>query len=205
MFFTDEFVNFQRLAAVNKTFVTTLGMLIFLNLIMLLQVLKANHRIRLLSDTLTKNSSKFVGLFLLLGILHMTFSSFYYLYLGSSQYEYSSFLMSCHSVTALLLGGGAKFKVGVAAGSDNLSRLMMFAYGLIVITIMMNLFISMIVSVIDDAGKELHEHANDPDGTFHPFEHLAHKLRIFARDLILALKDIKMAVGELRKKRADPK
>ena len=191
---TEEFVSFQKLATINYSLVTTLGLAIFLNLLFLLQLLKTSYRFRILSKILTTERFNFLAFFIQLGILHMGFSSFFYAYQGSMRYEYSTFLETAGSLSALFLGGGANFKVGWAAGNDQLSRVMVIAFAIIMTIIMLNLFISMIVGMIATSGQQ----TQDLDKSqLDPLHHLKQKVSNFAKDVMLAAKEIKRLSQEM--------
>lgn len=200
---TGTFVNFQQLAEISEIFVTMLGLLIFLNLIMLLRVLQTSYRFQALSKVLVQSRFEFLAYFIHIGIIHMGFSSFYHAYLGVLREEYSTFIHSAGSLVALFLGGGNGFKVGVAAGDDWLSRLMMVGHGLIVPIVMLNFFTAMLVSVIGKVGRELKQLLQDTDSNpteFDPIDQLKCKVLNFGRNVVLSAKSLKAAVDEMREK-----
>lgn len=180
-----------------------LGLLAFLNLTMLLRVLQTSYRFQALSKILVQSRFEFLAYFIHIGIIHMGFSSFYHAYQGVLREEYSTFIHSAGSLVALFLGGGENFKVGVAAGDDWLSRLMIVAHGVIVSIVMLNFFTAMLVSVIGKVALELKELTQDTNGNridFDPIDQLTCKILNFGRDVVLSAKSLKAAVDEMREK-----
>ena len=154
---SDTFVDFQPLAFVTYSFNAILGLLTFVNLMLLLGVLQVNYRFRILTRMVQGNQGQMLTFFLQMTVLHIAFSSAMYSHLGKTRSEWSTFPGSMASLSALLLGGGATFKMGVAAGENSLARIFITVFMIIVVIIFMNFFIASICELIDSVKKELKE------------------------------------------------
>ena len=109
----------------------------------------------------------FMAFFVQFSLIDIGFVTFFFTYYGKSRMEFSTFTTTVGSLFALFLGGGANFKLGVAAGEDEFGRFMMILFCISMVFAYTNVFISMIIQLIDEATdivEDLPEQELDPVG-----------------------------------------
>ena len=136
-----------------QTYQSVFGLAIFVNTILLLGVLQVSWRFRVIANLLQKGVGMFAAFFIQFSIIDIAFVRFFYTHFGKSRMEYNTFIRTAGSMFAVFLGGGGNFKLGVAAGEDQFGRFMMITFCITMVFAYTNVFISMIIKLLDDASS----------------------------------------------------
>ena len=132
------------------------------------------------------------------GILHMGFSTIFFNYFVKLRKEYATFMRTLGSMTSVLLGGGANFKPGVAAGDDEFARFWVIVFAIVMTFTFTNVFISIVCDMIAGANEDLGKLQENIE--FDPIDYLGEKFKELKTSVDSLFILVKKEINVLREK-----
>ena len=142
LFILDWFLSFDQLVFLDELYRITLGLLIFLRILAILQHLSFNYQLHVMHNTIKHALGGVASCVLLLGLAIAAFASLQYMYLGKRIHEYRNMYSSMLSLlTAILSLAKLSTTSEEATGFD---YLIFVLFCLIVNFLLLNLLISLL-------------------------------------------------------------
>ncbi|XP_070577742.1 uncharacterized protein [Ptychodera flava] len=139
----NTFVNLQQAAAINLVYVYILASIVFLSFIKLINILRFNRRMALLSRTFRKGSKDFIYYGIVFFIIVFAYSQALYLVIGAKTSGYRKFITSVESLFSAWLGQ-FDYDAVTDAGSM-LAVILFFTFTVSMFAVLTTFFVTIII------------------------------------------------------------
>ncbi|OQR78168.1 polycystic kidney disease protein 1 2-like [Tropilaelaps mercedesae] len=155
----NAYVKLQRVAAVDEVFGYLMSFLIFISILKFTKLLRFNKRIGVLYSTLSQCSKDLSSFFVVFWVIFLAFTQVFYIVLGTKMKEFSSFITSAETCFDMARG---QFKFDeISMASPVIGPLVFFVFAFITSVILLNLFVTLIISSFQSVKADIEKQCND--------------------------------------------
>ncbi|XP_054719265.1 polycystic kidney disease 2-like 2 protein [Uloborus diversus] len=156
----NGYIKMQYVASVDEVFGFLMAFLMFIAILKFIKILRFNKRMGILYSTLALCAKDLKSFFVVFGIIYLAFVQFFYLVFGFTIREFSSFVTAAESTFAIMNGGGFDFDA-ICLAAPILGPLSFFIFCLTTTIILLNIFVTLILSAFQDVKVDVDKQAND--------------------------------------------
>ncbi|KAF0304797.1 Polycystin-2 [Amphibalanus amphitrite] len=153
-----EFINMQRMAAWNETFVFLIAFVCFVSILEVMHLLRFNANMSMLALTLKRSTKELVYFSVTFCITFLAFAQFAFLAFGTSMNLYNNFMFTVENLCTHLLGD-IDFET-MYETHGGLGVCFYLAFVLIMTFIVLNMFLAILGDSFTDVKQELKEARN---------------------------------------------
>ncbi|XP_037076846.1 polycystic kidney disease 2-like 2 protein [Pollicipes pollicipes] len=146
-----EFINMQRMAAWNETFVFLVAFVCFTSILEVLHLLRFNAKMSMLALTLRRSTKELIYFSVTFCITFLAFAQFAFLAFGTTMNLYSNFLFTVENLCTHLLGDIDFDTMYAEHGSLGI------CFYLVFVTIMTFIVLNMFLAILGDSFTEVKE------------------------------------------------
>lgn len=155
----NAYIKLQRVAAVDEIFGYLMSFLIFISILKFTKLLRFNKRIGVLYSTLSQCSKDLSSFFVVFWVIFLAFTQVFYVVLGTKMKEFSSFVTSAETCFDMARG---QFKFDeISMASPVIGPLVFFIFAFITSVILLNLFVTLIISSFQSVKADIEKQCND--------------------------------------------
>uniref|UniRef100_A0A2L2YFJ8 Polycystic kidney disease protein 1-like 2 n=1 Tax=Parasteatoda tepidariorum TaxID=114398 RepID=A0A2L2YFJ8_PARTP len=156
----NGYIKMQYVASVDEVFGFLIAFLMFIAILKFIKLLRFNKRMGILYSTLAACAKDLKSFFVVFGCIYLAFVQFFYLVFGVTMREFSSFVTAAESTFAIMNGGGFDFDA-ICLAAPILGPLSFFVFCLVTTIILLNIFVTLILSSFQDVKEDIGKQAND--------------------------------------------
>lgn len=153
------YIRLQYVAAVDEVLGYLVAFLVFLGNLKFLNLLRFNKRLGMLLTTLMECASELSGFAFCLLVVFMAFVQLFYLILGLTMADFSTFINSIEACFSMMLG---KFNFHqISINSPFLGPAAFFIFGLATSLILINILLTIVIRTFEEVKKDASRMPND--------------------------------------------
>ncbi|GBM99940.1 Polycystin-2 [Araneus ventricosus] len=156
----NGYIKMQFVASVDEVFGFLVAFLMFIAILKFIKLVRFNKRMGILFSTLALCAKDLKSFFVVFGVIYLAFVQFFYLVFGVALREFSSFVTAAETTFAIMNGGGFDFDA-ICIAAPILGPLSFFVFCLITTIILLNIFVTLILSSFQDVKEDIGKQAND--------------------------------------------
>lgn len=156
----NGYIKMQFVAQVDEVFGFLVAFLMFIAILKFIKLLRFNKRMGILYSTLAACAKDLKSFFVVFGIIYLAFVQFFYLVFGFTIREFSSFVTAAESTFSIMNGGGFDFDA-ICLAAPLLGPLSFFVFCLTTTIVLLNIFVTLILSSFQDVKEDIGKQAND--------------------------------------------
>lgn len=155
----NGYVKLQFVASVDEVFGYLMAFLIFISILKFIKLLRFNKRMGVLYSTLQQCSKDLKSFFLVFGIIYFAFVQMFYLVFGVTLQGFKDFITSTETAFSIMRGVFDFEEICLA--SPLLGPIMFFVYALVTSIILLNIFVTLIISAFQSVKEDIEKQNNE--------------------------------------------
>lgn len=156
----NGYIKMQFVASVDEVFGFLMAFLMFIAILKFIKLLRFNKRMGILYSTLAMCARDLKSFFVVFLVIYLAFVQFFYLTFGITMREFSTFVTAAETTFAIMNGGGFDFDA-ICLAQPLLGPLSFFIFCLVTTIILLNIFVTLILSAFQDVKVDIDKQAND--------------------------------------------
>ncbi|XP_023225224.1 uncharacterized protein LOC111626157 [Centruroides sculpturatus] len=155
----NGYVKLQFVASVDEVFGYLMAFLIFISILKFIKLLRFNKRMGVLYSTLQQCSKDLKSFFIVFGVIYFAFVQMFYIVFGVTLQGFKDFITSTETAFSIMRGVFDFEEICLA--SPLLGPIMFFVYALVTSVILLNIFVTLIISAFQSVKEDIQKQNNE--------------------------------------------